>query len=198
VLFEQATWAGIADGSITVTFRRWKRRQAVSGRRYRTPAGIIEAETVDVVEPAEITDAEARRSGYASAARLRAELRGTDDLPVYRIRFHLVPGPDPRNMLAASADLSDDDIAEIGRRLARLDRASTHGEWTAETLHAIERQPAVRAGDLAAALGRERDAFKIDVRKLKALGLTHSLDVGYELSPRGRAYLDAVASTRRR
>ena len=31
--------------------------------------------------------------------------------------------------------------------------------------------------------------FKRDVRKLKALGLTESLEVGYRLSPRGRAWL---------
>jgi hypothetical protein len=34
--------------------------------------------------------------------------------------------------------------------------------------------------------------FKIDVRKLKNLGLTESLDIGYRLSPRGRAYLAAT------
>ena len=38
--------------------------------------------------------------------------------------------------------------------------------------------------------GRERLPFKADVRKLKALGLTESLEVGYRLSPRGRAYPD--------
>ena len=38
---------------------------------------------------------------------------------------------------------------------------------------------------------RETKPFKLDVRKLKNLGLTISLKVGYELSPRGRAYLDA-------
>jgi hypothetical protein len=32
--------------------------------------------------------------------------------------------------------------------------------------------------------------FTTDVRKLKNLGLTMSLPVGYELSPRGQAYLD--------
>jgi hypothetical protein len=48
----------------------------------------------------------------------------------------------------------------------------------------------VRAGDLAEAFGRERLKFKTDVRKLKALGLTESLEVGYRLSPRGRAFLD--------
>ena len=42
---------------------------------------------------------------------------------------------------------------------------------------------------LSAEMGRERDPFKIDVRKLKNLGLTRSFDVGYELSPRGVAYL---------
>ena len=54
----------------------------------------------------------------------------------------------------------------------------------------IERMPAIRAGDLADEVGRERLAFKADVRKLKNLGLTISLGVGYELSPRGHAYLD--------
>ena len=34
--------------------------------------------------------------------------------------------------------------------------------------------------------------MKADIRKLKSLGLTISHDVGYELSPRGAAYLDHV------
>lgn len=43
------------------------------------------------------------------------------------------------------------------------------------------------------ALGRERPALKTDIRKLKALGLTLGLEGGYELSPRGRAFLDATS-----
>ena len=82
------------------------------------------------------------------------------------------------------------DDEEIDRRLDRLDAASPTGAWTRATLGLIARKPAVRAGDLAAELGRERLPFKADVRKLKRLGLTESLDVGYRLSPRGRAYLD--------
>ena len=42
--------------------------------------------------------------------------------------------------------------------------------------------------------GRETLPFKIDVRKLKNLGLTISLPIGYELSPRGEAYLAREAS----
>jgi hypothetical protein len=64
-----------------------------------------------------------------------------------------------------------------------------HGAWIMQTLGAIAERPATRAGDLATDLGQERLPFKANVRKLKALGLTESLEVGYRLSPRGRAYL---------
>ncbi len=49
----------------------------------------------------------------------------------------------------------------------------------------IEANPARRAPDLAAELGRDTASFKRDVRKLKELGLTESLEIGYRLSPRG-------------
>jgi hypothetical protein len=42
---------------------------------------------------------------------------------------------------------------------------------------------------LAKRVGQERDHFKQNVRKLKELGLTESLEIGYRLSPGGRAYL---------
>ena len=71
--------------------------------------------------------------------------------------------------------------------------AATTDPGRRATLAMIATRPGVRAADLAASVGRERLAFKADVRKLKALGLTLSLEVGYRLSPRGRAYLAAVA-----
>jgi hypothetical protein len=189
VLFSARFWPGIADGTVTETYRRWRRRQAVVGHRYRTGAGIIEVESVDVVAPDEVTDAGARRSGYADAATLVRDLRGTDDFPVYRIVFHVVDEPDPRAVLAADAALSDAEVAAIDQRLARLDAASSHGPWTRAVLDVIAARPATRAADLAASFGRETQPFKTDVRKLKNLGLTLSLDVGYRLSPRGEAYL---------
>lgn len=192
MLFEQRFWAGIADGTVDVTFRRWKRRQARAGRRYRTGAGIIEVDAVDVVEPSAIAEADARRAGYPSVDALVADLRGTPDLPLYRIRFHAAPGPDPRSVLAGTDSLDDDEVAEIDRRLDRLDRASRHGPWTAATLALVAEDPRRRAGDLAAAVGREVQPFKVDVRKLKNLGLTLSLEVGYRLSPRGESYLRAT------
>jgi hypothetical protein len=99
-------------------------------------------------------------------------------------------------VLAAAGDLSPAEVAEIDRRLERLDRASSYGPWTMETLHAIAERPEVRAPDLAASFGRETAPFKLDVRKLKALGLTISFRIGYRLSRRGESYLRHT--TRRR
>jgi hypothetical protein len=89
--------------------------------------------------------------------------------------------------------LTAEDIAEIDRRLARLDRSEP---WTRATLRLIARHPRVAAAKLAVRLGREKLDFKADVVKLKKLGLTQSFEVGYDLSPRGRAYWN-VARRRR-
>lgn len=189
MLFENRFWPGIADGSITLAFRRWRRLQVAAGRPYRTPAGIIDVVAVTPVDPASISHSDARAAGYPDVTALRADLRGPEELPTYRIEFRPAAGPDPRAELAADDDLSNSDVAEIDRRLDRLDRAGKQAPWTRSTLRLIAEQPVVRAGDLAAEAGRERLAFKVDVRKLKNLGLTESLAVGYRLSPRGRAYL---------
>ena len=189
VLVPARMGAQIADGSVTVLFRRWRRCQAVPGHVYRTAAGRLQVDAVDVVDPTRIRAADAHRAGYRTTAELVADLRGDRVLPVYRVRVHLAAGPDPRSELAATAAMSPDEAAAITARLDRLDRVSSHGTWTAATLLLIASRPAVRAGDLAATLGRQRLPFKVDVRKLKNLGLTISLDVGYRLSPRGAAYL---------
>jgi hypothetical protein len=191
MLFAKRYWSGIADGSITVTFRRWKRPQVVAGRPYRTAAGILDVVAVDVVEPASISDDDAVAAGYPDAATLIADLRGGADRSTYRIEFRCSERPDPRALLAADAELDEHDVVEIDRRLDRLDRVSSVGAWTRPTLRLIAENPERRAGDLAEMVGRERADFKLDVRKLKNLGLTESLPVGYRLSPRGRAYLDA-------
>ena len=188
MLFEERFWAGLADGSVTMTFRRWKRAQAAAGRAQRSPVGMLHIDSVDIVAVASIEDDDARRAGYPDADTLRADLRG-DGETAYRVAFHHA-GTDPRTLLAADASLDDAARAELDRRLARLDRDRP---WTAETLRLIAARPGVRAGDLATDLGRDQGEFKLDVRKLKALGLTESLAVGYRVSPRGVAYLEGAA-----
>ena len=195
--FAGKDFRAVANGEITVAFRRWERPRVVAGRDYRTNAGRVRVDAVDRVAPSRITDKDARAAGRANADAVRADDRGDASYPLYRIRFHLATDPDARELLAADDDLDPDDLAEIRRRLDRYDAAASHGAWTEATLRIIAAQPERRAPDLAEQLGRETKPFKIDVRKLKNLGLTYSLKIGYRLSPRGTAYLsslDAMAS----
>jgi hypothetical protein len=78
MLVPQRLAAGIADGSVTVLLRRWSRRQAIVGHRYRTGVGILGVEAVDIIDEDQITDEDARRAGAADAAAARAELRGPE------------------------------------------------------------------------------------------------------------------------
>jgi hypothetical protein len=179
---------GVRDGSVTLAFRRWRKPDVESGRRFTTAAGMVRVEEVTVVDAAAITDEEARLAGWPDADRLRRRLNPDDSLPTYRVRLAW-DGEDPRIALREDADLSDADVAAIDARLERLDRAGSEGAWTMATLDLIRRHPQRRAPDLAQMTGRETAPFKLDVRKLKALGLTRSFAVGYEISPRGLAYL---------
>jgi hypothetical protein len=192
VLVPAALRPAIENGDVSVLFRRWRRPLAVAGHAYRTAAGRLRVDKVTVVDPQKVSAADARRAGYRTADDLRADLRGDPDWPVFRLAIGLVDGPDPRDHLAADAVLDAPGVAAITARLDRLDRASTHGPWTREVLVMVRDRPAVRAPDLAASVGRETQPFKTDVRKLKNLGLTISLPVGYRLSPRGAAYLTAA------
>ncbi|MFE7723710.1 hypothetical protein ACFU44_32315 [Nocardia rhizosphaerihabitans] len=183
---------GVAAGEVSTMFRRWAAPRVRVGGTLHTSAGIIEIVRVDRIEPQEISNAAAHRAGERDAEAVKAALRGSPQDPVFRIEVRYV-GPDERVALRSDADLSPQDVAEISAALARLDKASRRGPWTEMVLAAVAAHPGRRAADLAELLGRDKDSFKLDVRKLKNLGLTHSLETGYEISPRGAVYLRAIA-----
>ena len=187
MLISRATAEGIADGSITVAYRRWDRPRVKPGGTQRTVAGVVRFDSVEEVDPDTLTEDDAARAGVRSLAELRRLLERRDGAHVYRMQVCLA-GADPRVALREQDELTDDDRRAIDARLDRWD-AARDTPWTREILRLIAGNPGVRAPDLAASLGRETLPFKLDVRKLKELGLTRSLRVGYEISPRGRAYL---------
>ena len=184
MLFSADAWPGIADGSITVTFRAWTRPNAKIGGRYRIGGMLIEATDVREVAVSEITQEDARSAGATSRQALLTRLGGSD--PVWRVDFVFI-GPDDR--LARRTDTSPAELAEVMSRLSRLDR---NGAWTHKTLQLIERYPGIVSTTLARHADQDRPAFKLNVRKLKELGLTESLDTGYRLSPRGHAVVQSL------
>ncbi len=193
MLFSTRFHEAIRAGSITATFRRWRQPQAKTGGRYRLHTfGVIEVTEVDVVTPADIDAADALAAGFDSPT---AALAGLDRFEgdLYRVRFRYVGDlPDERAALAAEDALDDAAFEEVTARLARMD-GGERGAWTLDLLRLIATHEGVRAADLAQRVGRETPRFKADVRRLKALGLTESLETGYRVSPRGVALLDRVA-----
>jgi hypothetical protein len=183
------TLAAIKSGEVDLAFRRWDRPRVLVGTRLRTRVGLLEVTSVDQVSASRITATEAKRAGAPTLAQLRQMLEAKADKPVWRVGLRHV-GADPREELRAAVPDADE-VARIRARLDRLDAASPVGAWTRATLAIIDRSPTVRAPELAAELGRDTPSFKRDVRKLKELGLTESLDIGYRLSPRGIAVVDA-------
>jgi hypothetical protein len=193
VLLRQATLDGIVAGEIDLAFRRWERPRVKVGTRLRTSHGLVEVLRVEAVKLDAITAADAKRAGFASAAEVIAMLEAREHGTAYRIGLRHA-GDDPRIALRDDDALDAAALAEIRERLARFDRASRSGAWTRAILRAIADKPATLAARLAAKLGHDTAPFKRNVRKLKELGLTESLEVGYRLSPRGAKVLAAIES----
>ncbi len=187
-MIRPAELAAIRAGTIDLAFRRWARPRVVVGTRMRTGVGLIEVTSVEQVSVSDLRSEDARRAGAPSLAALKKALAARPSDPAWRIGLAYA-GPDPREALRASVPDAEE-ISAINARLDRLDAASAHGPWTRATLDLIDLNPTVRAPDLAAQVGRETADFKKDVRKLKELGLTESLAIGYLLSPRGEAVVD--------
>lgn len=180
----------IAAGEVDLAFRRWTRPTVKSGGSLRTPLGMLRIVVVARVDITEITEEDARRAGL-QLDELVAFLDQKTEGDVYRVELGPIE-PDPRVTLREESELSPEQIADLTRRLDRLDRAGKRGPWTRQFLRLLADNPHVRAQDLADGLGLEKGVFKNDVRKLKELGLTISFSPGYELSPRGKALLEAL------
>ncbi|TDE37804.1 hypothetical protein [Actinomadura sp. 6K520] len=196
MLFRREVLEGIAGGRIDRVFRVWAKPPVRAGSTQRTWAGVIVIDSVTAVGPEEITEEDARRSGFDDrAALLTALSKSRKEGGYHRVMLHL-GGPDPRSELAGNADLTERELADLKAALDAIDTRSRRGPWTREVLRLIEEHPGLRALDLAERLGRDRLPFKADVRRLKTLGLTESLETGYRLSPRGKvlmAYLRALS-----
>ncbi|WOC12555.1 ASCH domain-containing protein [Gordonia sp. MP11Mi] len=199
MLISKAVAEGIREGRITCQFRRWDAPRVKVGGTQLTPAGVIRFTRVArVSDVGRISDRSARAAGMRNAEALRKALsptptraptargsRGGDT--VYRITLEWA-GADPRIALRESIPDADD-LEAIAAKLARLDRRSS-GPWTRDILEWIRDNPRVVSKELAALRDLDLLPMKVDIRKLKSLGLTISHDVGYEISPRGAAYLD--------
>lgn len=141
MLFPAHLHRALADGSVTLAFRRWRRPTVKAGGTLRAPTVVLAIDAVEIVPVASITEADARAAGYPSLEALLADLRrpgrgrtgdaaaatATDADPgeetVHRIAFHPA-GEDPRIALRADADLTTQEREGLRARLERFDAAA--------------------------------------------------------------------------
>ena len=201
MLISKPVAEAIRAGTVTQAFRRWDAPRVKVGGVQLTPAGLVRFDAVTQVrDPAKLTERDARKAGVKDLATLQRFLRPTDRKPsarggrggdkVYRVRLSWA-GEDPRIALREKVP-DEDSLRDLATRLARLD-ARPSGPWTRDVLEWIRDHPRVVSKELAELRGCDLLPMKVDIRKLKALGLTISHEVGYELAPRGAAYLDWLA-----
>jgi hypothetical protein len=191
MLFRRDILEGIVEGRVTLAFRRWKRAPPADGSSLRSPIGVLCLDRVTVVDEGDITPDDVRRTGL-SLDQLRASIAGEGTL--LRIELRLA-GADPRIALRERQP-EQAELETIVTKLARIDAASAQ-PWTRRYLQAIADWPGLVSRTLAPRVSADVSRFKRRVRQLKELGLTESLEVGYRLSPRGRAVLERLVGHRR-
>ena len=189
MLFRQDILQGIADGRVTLAFRRWRKAPPADGSTLRTPVGVLCLEQVRIIDDSDITPDDVQGTGMTLDA-LRASLGGEGTLLRMELRL---AGDDPRIALRQTRP-GERDLAAITARLDRFDTTARQ-PWTTRYLRLIAANPGTVARQLAPKVDSELLPFKRRVRQLKDLGLTESLEVGYRLSPRG---VDVLASHRGR
>ena len=190
MLFKQDVLERIARGEVTLAFRRWKRSAVKPGGRLRTPAGVLRIGAVDRIGADELTDQDARAAGHRDGGSVLKALGEEDGRALWRIELGGLEA-DERVVLREVAELSEAEWEKLRLRFDRWEKAAPGHHRS--ILDLIGSRPGIAAAALAETLGVDKQKFKRDVRALKELGLTESLDTGYRLSPRGARVVKQLA-----
>ncbi|HIG39104.1 MAG: ASCH domain-containing protein [bacterium] len=194
MMFKSQFLGRIRASEITRTYRRWKRPQVKLGGTYQLMrGGAIEVIGIQATVAKNITDNGALRAGFQSAKEMLAYLDANStegDLNCIRFRYL----GDVKKELPDQGALKDkSEWLVLDSKLEKKDRNSKVGVWTKNTLCVVAENPGMPSVKLAPLLKREQMDLKKDMRKLKQLGLTVSLEAGYKLSDRGESYLELSA-----
>lgn len=191
MLFKQKHLEGIKAGNISLAFRKWKKLSVNAGSLIKTSVGVIKIISTKEISLSEITDPDAAKAGFTNAQALVQLLESQKEGLIYKIELGF-DSEDPRIELRENVSLEEEEFETLKAALDNLDKFSKVGKWTTKTLLAIQENPKMKAADLAVKAKKEKEWLKLNVRKLKGLGLTISHEPGYTLSPRGEEYLRLI------
>lgn len=191
MLFKNNHLNNIKKGNITLAFRKWQKPSVKIGTLLHTSVGLIEIKNIEVIQENDITTEDAINSGFKNKEALFKSLSTKNKGDIFKIAIAFY-SEDPRIKLREQTDVSDTEFANILSKLNRLDKFSKEGVWTTKVLQTIEENPNLHAIGIAALTGFQKEWLKINIRKLKNLGLTISHSIGYEISPRGKVVLQKL------
>ncbi|MEM7487348.1 MAG: hypothetical protein AAF348_19235 [Bacteroidota bacterium] len=194
MLFKKKFLDLIEQGEIKIAFRKWTRPSVTESKTLLTPAGLLRIKSVKIIDYDQIPSHEIVQAGYADRKELDKELAFKETGDIYKIEFDL-EGVDPRIALRKNSNISNAEMTKILDKLKRLDTSGKVKNWTFKVLDLLDREPGKYAIEYSTQLGYEKEWFKLNIRKLKNLGLTISLIDGYEISPRGNVVLHELKNT---
>src|SRR5688572_30954978 len=116
MLFRRDILQGIAEGRVTLAFRRWRRAPPADGSSLRSPVGVLRLDRVTVVDESGITPEDVRRTGM-SPDDLRASIAGEGTLLRIEIR---VAGDDPRIALRERSEEHTSELQSQSNLVCRL------------------------------------------------------------------------------
>ncbi len=188
MLFKEIHLSGIKSGKISLAFRKWQKASVKTGSLLHTSVGLVEIRKIETVNENDITDKDALNAGYADKNQLLKSFTHNSTGTIFKISvsYH---SADPRIKLREQTELSAQQFTNLKKKLERLDNHSKQGHWTIKVLLTIKDNPNLHAIGIAKLTGFEKEWLKLNIRKLKNLGLTISHNVGYELSPLGEHFI---------
>ncbi|WP_100074529.1 hypothetical protein [Chryseobacterium camelliae] len=195
MLFKGVHLKGIRAGKITLAFRKWQKASVKKGSLLNTSVGLLGIDNIETVNENDITDKDAQQAGFTDKEQLLKSFPHNHEGEIFKISLHY-HSEDPRIKLREQAELSAEQLEEVTTKLKRLDQYSKNGPWTNQVLLRIKDHPHLPAAGIANLTGFEKEWLKINIRKLKNMGLTISHTIGYELSPLGNEYLNKLTGSK--
>lgn len=83
----------IKRGDITLQFRRWSRPSVKAGGTLKTKLGTMRIGRIDDMRPEDVSEADAKRAGFADVAAFRRWLGTMKDGPIFQ-RIEISPEGD--------------------------------------------------------------------------------------------------------
>jgi hypothetical protein len=90
MLLKRTILDGIADGRISLVFRRWRRPTVKKGGTLNTAIGVLAIDDIALIDARAIADQDSIQAGYATLTALKAELSKRTEGDIYRIAVRRV------------------------------------------------------------------------------------------------------------